>query len=116
MKKMVIVWVLLVFLIFGTLLYIGFQIQETTGPYMALEHNIEDAAYGYLKINDISLSLNEKFRINLESLVDLDLIKTTSVDDDPCEGYVIAKKGLGGIDYTAYIKCNNYSSDNYGKN
>ncbi len=116
MKKMVITWILLMSLMVGTLLFIGYQIKATDGPYMALENNIKEAAYGYLKINDITLSFNEKYRINLDTLVDQNLIKTTSVDDDECEGYVIAKNGVGGITYDAYIKCKNYSSDNYGKN
>ena len=116
MKKMLVTWILLMTLMSGTLLYIGYQIKTTDGPYMALEKNLEEAAYGYIKINDLSLSFNEKIRINLDTLVDQNLIKTTSVDDDPCEGYVIAKKGVGGVDYEAYIKCTNYSSANYGKN
>ena len=116
MKKMIIVWIGFMTVMLGSLLYIGYQIQKVDGPYMALEKNLEEAAYGYLQSRGLELSLNEKVRINLDTLVDYKLIKTTSVDDDPCEGYVIAQKKISGVDYNAYINCENYSSDNYGKN
>ena len=116
MKKMIIVWIGFMVVMIGSLLYIGFQIEKQDRPYTALEKNLEEAAYGYLMANEISLSLNEKMKISLDTLVDANLINTTSVKEDDCEGYVIAQKRANGTEYNAYIKCQNYSSDNYEKN
>ena len=116
MKKMVVLWIIIMAALISSLLIIGFNFKGTVGPYIKLEETIEEAANGYYEENDLTLSVNETFKITIDALLDQVFIKSTKVNDDECKGYVIAKKGITGMSYKAYISCDDYQTKNYEDN
>ncbi len=113
MKKMVICWVLLVGGLVGVLTYIGITYEKSISEYKTLEADMVEAADAYVKINKLNLLGEDNLIILDEQLRENDLIKSTSVNDDKCRGYVKIKKNINKTEYKAYISCKEYTTEGY---
>lgn len=112
LKEMVIVSILLFLCLFIASYYIYVLYNRLTSndysQYFNLEHKLKNAAANY--IIDYSIDLDDKASISLSEIRKKRyLISFEDEDGNDCSGYVI-------IDYGSikpYIKCNNYTTEDY---
>ena len=113
MKKMYIAWICLIATLMLALIVIGYNISNKTKDYKAKEQDMIEQASSYITKNEIELSVGESIKLDHQRLIDAGLIKDMKVKEDECEGYVKVIKNSMNVDYKAYIKCKNYTSDGY---
>ena len=113
MKKMIIIWVFLAVGLVGTLTFIGLQFQEDIKAYRGYEKDIIESAQIYMEINKPTLDVGESLQININKLIKEKFLNTKEVGEDICDGYVIITKKYDKIDYSSYIKCEEYTTDGY---
>ena len=112
MKKISIAWGIVVVLICITLLYIGNGVKQERIEYEGLESDLKDAAIGYMLKKDISLGEGEMKKITFKELNEEKLISELNTKNDKCDGYVIVLKNNNKVEYTPYLECKIYSTEN----
>lgn len=113
MKKMFAIWLFLALGLFGTLYFIGVNLDKAYKDYRALEADMTEAASIYINVNKIKLKVGEKLTIKDKELQDSNLLPNMKIADDECKGYVSVKKTYDTYEYDAYIKCKNYTTVDY---
>ena len=119
MKKISIIWIILIVLLVTLLTIIGINVTKRTKPYKALEADIVDAMKVYYGQDSNLKKLpekNQKIKITIEELEKFGLKINTNINDDKCIGYGIVKGINLSHSYTAFIKCEKYTTDDYDKN
>lgn len=109
MKKMVIAWIFLAIVLFGSLLTIGIVNIKKYEDYKLLESELVDAAQGYIEITDKKVT-NKTIKITEADLESKNILPNMEVNDDTCSGYVNVKKTINGLEYKALIKCEKYET------
>ncbi len=111
MRRLKIIWGLLLVVLVGALTIAGIIWKNNTGVYKRLEDKLSDGAAKYR--DAATIGDNEKVKVTLEELQEAKVIEELKVNDDECDGYVeIYKKGLT-FRYEPYIKCNKYVTKGY---
>ncbi|MBE6157084.1 MAG: hypothetical protein E7161_05040 [Firmicutes bacterium] len=116
MKKITIVWIILIVILITALSFIGINISNHTKPYKALEGDIVDAMKVYYgqDTNLTKLPSNGKtHKVTIEDLITFGLTINNKINNDECSGYGIVTGKMGSHTYKAYIKCNEYATENY---
>lgn len=109
MKKMVVVWTVVVCLLVGLLLFIGYNFIKSEEGYKTLENDLIEASSIYIK-KDINVSVNEEVKIKAKELLDKGYVTSLKVLEDTCNGYVKVKRKINKYEYKVYIKCQNYET------
>lgn len=112
MKKMVVVWIILVGGLVGVLTYIGFSYEKSVSDYKALEADMVEAADTYIKINNINTLGEDNLIVKATELQEASLINM-KVNDDECKGYIEINKNVNKTEYKAYISCRDYETEGY---
>ena len=116
MRKLTVLWIILIILLVTMLGIIGFNASKRTKAYKALENDIVDAMKVYYG-QDTNLTKlpenNKTHKITIEELKSFGIEINNKVNDDLCSGYGIVTGKSLSHSYNAYIKCNNYTSQNY---
>ena len=118
MKKMTILWLVLIFILVIALTIIGFNVIKRAKPYTSLENTIVEAMKVYYGQDTNLKKLPEKnkiAKISIEELKSFGLNLSLEVNDDKCEAYGIVKGRSLAFTYKAFIKCNNYITKDYEK-
>lgn len=113
MKKMIITWVVLLILLVGTLTFIGYRYSDSRKIYYTLENDIIEAGDTYLKVNEMTLGVNDKIKLTTKQLKDADFLTNSLIDEEICKGYIIIEKTLKNYNFDAYIKCAEYTTNGY---
>ena len=116
MKKITIVWIILIVLLILTLGIIGINVSKHTKPYKALESDIVDSMKVYYgqDTNLKKLPPNGKtHKVTLDELKAFGLTIDNVINNDTCNAYGIVTGKMGSHSYKAYIKCNGYTTKNY---
>ena len=118
MRKLTILWIILIVLLLTFLLIIGINVSNRTKPYTTLENNIEEnmkVYYGHEE-NLKKLPQNNKIsKISMDELNNFGIKTLVEVNGEKCEGYGIVKKKSIAFEYKAFIKCKNYTTSDYEK-
>ena len=118
MKKLTILWIILIILLLTILLIIGINVSKRTKPYTALENSIIEnmkVYYGH-EDNLKKLPSKNKFaKISIKELNDFGIETKLEVNGEKCEGYGIVKGQSIAFTYKAFIKCENYKTTDYDK-
>lgn len=118
MKKLTIVWIILIILLVTTLGIIGINVSKRTKPYKALENDIVEAMKIYYG-QDTNLkklpTTNKTHKVTIGELEAFGINVNNIINGDTCEGYGIVTGKKVSYGYKAYIKCGNYISNNYDK-
>lgn len=116
MKKITIVWIVLIVLLTFGLTYIGLNVTKRNKPYKELEGDIIEAMKVYYG-QDSNLkklpSKNREVKISLKELEKFGIEINTDINDDKCEGFGIVKGKNVSYTYHAFIKCKKYTTDKY---
>ena len=118
MKKITILWIALIILLLTLLSIIGINASKRQAPYKALENDIVEAMKTYYgqDTNLKKLPKNkENVRITIGELESFGININNIIKDDECDGYGIVTGKTVSHDYKAYIKCKNYTTNNYEK-
>lgn len=118
MKKLTIVWIILIILLVTTLGIIGINVSKRTKPYKALESDIVKAMKMYYG-QDTNLkklpTTNKTHKVTIGELESFGINVNNIINGDTCEGYGIVTGETVSHSYKAYIKCENYTTNNYDK-
>ena len=110
MKKMMFAWLTVTTMLILSLLFIGLNVEKHNKEYKTLENDLVEAADVYIKTKDIDIKLNESKKISIDELIEENVIKSESKDKLKCDGYVIVKKKINKLDFSPYIKCDEYET------
>ena len=109
MKKISIIWGIVMVVIFACLTVFGFKYQ-TIKEYHFLEDKMEKYAKLYVENKIKKEDLKKNFKITLEDLQEYKPKAKFEVTDDTCDGYVKVKKTIFGYYYQANITCEKYAA------
>lgn len=110
MKKIIIVWTLLLIIIVSGLTFIGFKIKnkETNN---IMEETLTKICEKYLNLYvNRYPKLGEQVKITSEELIEAGYNPNL---DSGCVGYVIVKNNNMGFKFTSYVKCPEYTTKGY---
>ncbi len=113
MKKMYILWGMIVVGLFTLLLIFGFSYKNKVAVYKDLEQKLVKAEMRY--IDEKFLYPDEKQSLKTEAslLIEGGYLTNLEVNDEKCDGYAIISKNKTVFDYKAYIKCPKYKTKGY---
>ena len=115
MKKLIriaILWGLILIAIFSMLTILGLKWKAKTSGYFDIENRLVSVTKTYFEQGHAYPTGSGVVTITSDELKNNNLIEDLTVNDDTCTGYVTVKNN-GVIAYTAYIKCNNYTTKGY---
>lgn len=118
MKNITIVWIVIIMFLISVLSVIGINVTRKQAPYKALENDIVEAMKTYYG-QDTNLTKlpknNQIIKITLNELKEFGIRINNAIEKDKCDGYGIVIGKSVSHDYKAYIKCENYTTNNYNK-
>ena len=109
MRRLSIVWGLMLFLIVGLLTTFGIIYNNKNKLYKDMEKSLVAASKKYV---DQSFSYPEEGK---ELQITYTTLKDSGFNKKECDGYVIVKKKSGVYNYKGYVKCPEYQTKNYAK-
>ena len=112
MKKLLVMWFIVAFMMVGGLTFIGWQKTSINKDYYKLEKELEESAKTYFGMFPIKLPSKE-LAIKSETLINEDMLKGLKYEGEDCEGYVVVKKQSVAYKYTPFIKCSDYETNKY---
>ena len=112
LKRISIIWGLLVFMIFSVLTFFALQWKSTKQPYFNLENNLVEATKKYYEAEHSYPNQGEKIKITFEELKEKNLLTELKINEEECNGYTLVENN-GVIEYKGYIKCSDYTTKNY---
>lgn len=113
MKKLSIVWGIILVLIFGMLTTFGILYTKKVKPYKDMERKLVDQTKKYVEIEFSYPQNGEEIKVTLEQLQGKTLIDELKHDDKVCKGYATIKKNGIAYEYKGYVKCNDYTTKGY---
>lgn len=108
MKKIAIVWGIIIICIFGLLTFYGLKFKEIKN-YKFLEMNMKTYAKKYVKEME-NFKYTKSFKITLDEIKNKYAEENFVIKKEECTGYVKVSKNIFGLKYIPYIECNNYKT------
>ena len=117
MKKITIIWSIIMFLLVVLIVLIGVLISKKETNYKALESDIVEAMKVYYgqdtNLAKLPKKKNKTSKVTIGELEAFGHNINNIVDGDTCTGYGIVTKKDIAFGYKAYIKCSNYETKGY---
>ena len=116
MKKITIIWLILIILLTLLLTLIGFSILKKNKPYKEIEADIVEAMKVYYGQDSNLKKLptkNREIKITIAELKKFGIKINTKVKNDSCTGFGIVKGKDVAHTYHGFIKCNKYETEEY---
>lgn len=114
MRKLTIVWGLVILIIFAGLTTFALLWKDKNRKYKDLEKELAGKVQGYYETKYEYPKGMEVITITKQDLINDQVIENLKIDNDECDGYVDVSNNTV-IEYTAYIKCPNYTTKGYNK-
>ncbi len=111
MKRLEIIWGLILVGLVLVLTIIGVYWKKNTGVYKQLENKLSKEATKYR--DSATIGDNEKVRVTLEELKEANLIDEFKANNKDCSGYVEIYKDGMTFKYEPFIKCEEYTTKGY---
>lgn len=113
MKKITIVWTIVLVLIVGGLTFVGYQIKKNNVDNI-MEKSLVTQTEKYLGLYpSLYPTKGNTIKLTYEELKDNGYDANLNED---CNGYVIIENASMGYKYKAYVKCSNYVTKGYEEN
>lgn len=113
MKKKYVIMIIAFIILFGIVIFIIIKNNQKYKPYNDLEAELESQAIAL-----IGATPSLAGTTNVLTLKDFESYGYTinaKVNNDTCDGYVKIENQMYFYKYSAYIKCNNYTTKGYQK-
>lgn len=97
---------------------VGINVTKKQAPYKALENDIVESMKMYYgqDTNLTKLPKNkQKAKVTIGELESFGININNIIKNDKCEGYGLVTGKSVSYEYKAYIKCKNYTTNNYEK-
>ena len=115
MKKITIVWGIMMVLIFALLAVFGILHTQKLEGYRELERKLANASKQYIELNVSYRDVENGIRITLEQLKAEGLIEELKKDGEECEGYAFVSKPRMVVVYQGFIKCPGYTTRGFSE-
>lgn len=115
MKRLSIVWGLLLVAIVALLTTFGILFTKKNKIYTDMEDQLVKGTKKYVERSFDYPKDNKELRIEYKVLKEAGLVSKLSVDKVECDGYSIVKKNGLVYEYKGYVKCPDYTTKNYKK-
>lgn len=113
MKRMSIIWGIIVVMIIGCLTFIGFTYNHKLKDYKKFEDKLVKASEQYVEMDFLYPDGDDKLKVKMDDLVKKELLKETKVNGNSCKGYVIVWKNGLVYKFDPYIDCGTYKTEGY---
>lgn len=110
MKKNVVLMVIFSILFVGTMLFIGYSIQNRNKDYVNKENELKEIAALYVNLNKVNVLEGKSEDLQLEQIIKDGYLEEIKVNEHECTGYITIKKKYNNYTYIPHIKCGNYES------
>ncbi len=114
LKRISIIWGLLLFAIFSLLTFFALKWKTKTNGYFELENKLVSNTKSYFESKYSYPNQGEKKIITFNELKENNIIDEIKYNDDNCDGYTLVTYDKV-IDFKGFIKCNNYTTKDYEK-
>lgn len=115
MKKMYVVWGMLVVGLFILLTIIGVLYKNKTKVYKELETKLVQAEKRYVDEKFLYPEQNTSLKTTVSTLIENGYLDALEVNGESCDGYAVISKKSTVFDYKGFIKCSNYQTKGYEK-
>ncbi len=112
MKKITIVWTIILIVIVAGLTFIGFKIKSENKDNVLEKALITQSEKYFGLYMSKYPKLNESVRITYEELKEEGYDAELGLN---CTGYVVVENKNGVYDYKAYVSCPNYTTEGYSE-
>ena len=113
MQSMTIIWGLMIFMIVGTLTFIGITYNKKLKMYNDFEKKLGSACEKYVTDNDLYPEENNKLKVDIKTLKEEKYIDELKVNKNKCKGYIIVEKTNLEYTYNVYIDCGKYKTEGF---
>ena len=113
MQSMTIIWGMMIFMIVGTLTFIGFTYNKKLKIYGDFEIKLGKACKKYVADHELYPKEKEELKVDIKTLKEEKLIDELKVNNNKCKGYVIVKKNNLEYTYNVYIDCGKYKTEGF---
>ena len=113
MQSMTIIWGLMIFMIVGTLTFIGITYNKKLKMYNDFEKKLGSACEKYVTDNDLYPEENNKLKVDIKTLKEEKYIDELKVNKNKCKGYIIVEKTNLEYTYDVYIDCGKYKTEGF---
>lgn len=117
MKKQKVLWIIwgvIVVILIILLTTLGIMLDHKYKDYHDLEDKLKEAGMKYGNTQFIYRDGLFSYKITSDELHEKEYLDNLDIANDTCTGYVFVELD-GAYEYTAYIKCNKYTTKNYDK-
>lgn len=115
MKKVYIIWGVIVVLVFALLTAFGFMYKNKSTIYKDLENRLVDAEKKYVDAKFLYPNNGEPLKITAKEMMDAGFLESMKLESETCEGYAVIQKNGTVFEYKGYVKCKNYTTKGYEK-
>lgn len=110
MKKIIIVWTIILIIIISGLTFFGLKIKKNVINEL-MEKELVTQSKNYLEHNtNLYPSLNNYIKIQVGELIEKGYNPKL---EKGCTGYIIVKNETSGYEYSSYLKCPDYTTKGY---
>ncbi len=114
MKKLSVVWGLIVISLFALLMTFGIMYKSKTKVYKELENKLVEAEKKYA---DAHFAYPETgiVKTDANTLIEEGFLDNLKINDKECTGYATVGHDSVAFEYKGYVKCDNYTTKGYEK-
>ena len=112
-KKMYVVWTILVIIIFTLLTTFGFIYKKKMSVYKDLEAKLVEAEKKYVDANFLYPENKEMVKTTSTTLIENNDLDGLDIENDSCTGYAIIYNKNGVYEYKGFVKCEKYTTKGY---
>ncbi len=115
MKRLSIIWGIIMVLIFAGLTAFGFFYTKQNKEYKKWEEKLSEAAKKYVEIDYLYDKAEQKegVKISLEDLKKEKLIEDIKIKGNTCDAYAKVTYNGAVYNYKGYVKCDKYQTKGY---
>lgn len=113
MKKVSIVWGVVLFLMVVGLTAIGFVYKSKASDYKKIEEELVNITEKYVEAKFLYPDEKDSIRIRLSELQNDGYMEELKKDEDVCDGYVVLTHNGFIYEYKGYVKCPKYTTKGY---
>lgn len=104
-EMMIIVVVLMLVLVFVSMMINTKFKGVSSSSHIKIENEIASASKKYYEKHQLNLKLNDKYKVNLKTLMDENLLDEVTYKGISCSGYGLITNKNNKIEYSSFIKC-----------
>ena len=114
LKRLSIIWGLLLFAIFSVLTFFALKWKSKTAGYFDLEEKLKSSTQSNYESKHTYPEKGQEVIVTFKELKEDNILEELKYNDDECDGYVLVTKN-DVVEFKPFIKCNNYTTKDYDK-